>query len=152
MPIIDHIHITVADIRRAEKFYDELLPLFGFDLSLKERDSIPEHEYQIVEYHHEKLSIGIVSQRKEYANEIVSRRKAGALHHLAFHAVSKEEVDELFGRLKAIPAVIVRPPQYYPEYWKDYYALFFKDTEGIEYEVVNFARGSYFSNTKESFE
>jgi hypothetical protein len=29
-----------------EKFYDQLLPLFGFDLSLKEHDSSIEHEYQ----------------------------------------------------------------------------------------------------------
>lgn len=48
-PVIDHIHITVEDIERAERFYDKLLPLLGFDLSLKEQDSVPEHEYRIVE-------------------------------------------------------------------------------------------------------
>lgn len=45
-PVIDHIHITVEDIERAERFYDKLLPLLGFDLSLKEQDSVPEHEYR----------------------------------------------------------------------------------------------------------
>lgn len=49
-PKIDHIHVTVADIKRAEAFYDQLLPILGFDLSLKEHDTVPEHEYQIVEY------------------------------------------------------------------------------------------------------
>ena len=148
IPVIDHIHITVADMERAERFYDELLPLLGFDLFLKERDSVPEHEYQIIEYHNRNLSIGIVNQRKEYANEIVSRRKAGALHHLAFRAESKEEADELFAKIRMIPAVIVRPPQYYPEYCRDYYAFFFKDTEGIEYEIVHFARERYFQAHK----
>lgn len=51
MPIIDHIHITVEDLDRAERFYDKLLPLLGFDISLKEYDCVPEHEYRIVEYH-----------------------------------------------------------------------------------------------------
>lgn len=26
-PKIDHIHVTVADIKRAEAFYDQLLPI-----------------------------------------------------------------------------------------------------------------------------
>lgn len=33
-PKIDHIHITVEDPDRAERFYDRLLPLLGFSLSL----------------------------------------------------------------------------------------------------------------------
>jgi catechol 2,3-dioxygenase-like lactoylglutathione lyase family enzyme len=145
MPVIDHIHITVSDIDRAEKFYDRFLPLLGFDLSLKEYDDVSEYEYQIVEYHDRNFSFGIVNQRKEYANETVSRRRAGALHHLAFHVESKNKVDELFEKIAAISALIVHAPQYYPEYCKDYYAFFFKDTEGIEFEIVSFARHDYFT-------
>ena len=43
-----------------------------------------------------------------------------------------------------LPAQIIHSPQYYPEYCSDYYALFFKDSEGIEYEIVSFDRGHYF--------
>ena len=39
--------------------------------------------------------------------------------------------------LKNIGATIVTPPQEYPEYVPPgYYALFFKDVEGIKYEIV----------------
>lgn len=131
-PVIDHIHITVEDIERAERFYDKLLPLLGFDLSLKEQDSVPEHEYRIVEYHNHNFYIGLVNQRNAYKNEKLSRRKAGALHHLAFHADSPAEVDSLYSKIREIPAQIIHAPQYYPEYCPDYYALFFKDSEGIE--------------------
>ena len=31
-PIIDHIEITVKDMRVAVPFYDKLLPLLGFDI------------------------------------------------------------------------------------------------------------------------
>ena len=34
-PIIDHIEITVRDISVAVRFYDRLLPLLGFDLSIR---------------------------------------------------------------------------------------------------------------------
>lgn len=143
-PMIDHIHITVEDIERAEKFYDALLPLLGFDISLKEHDFVPEHEYRIVEYHHNRISIGLVSQREAFRKEKLSRRKAGALHHLAFHAKNPEEVDSLYMKIKEIGALIVHEPQYYPAYCPDYYAFFFKDSEGIAYEIVSFERARYF--------
>ena len=143
-PVLDHIHITVENLERAESFYDQLLPLLGFDLSLKEWDCVPEHEYKIVEYHHSSLSIGIVNQRSAYKNERPSRRKSGALHHIAFHADNPAEVDSLYLKIKGLPANIVHPPKFYPEYCPDYYAFFFKDSEGIEYEIVSFDRQKYF--------
>lgn len=143
-PLIDHIHITVEDPERAEAYYDRLLPLLGFDLSLKEHNFVPEHEYAIVEYHNRALSIGFVNRREEYRAEKVSRRRAGALHHLAFHADTPEEVDSLYRQVRDILTVIVRKPQYYPEYCAEYYAFFFKDSEGIEYEIVSFDRSKHF--------
>lgn len=147
-PLIDHIHITVENLGRAERYYDQLLPLLGFDPSLKEHDSEPEHEYHIVEYHSNALSIGLVNRRDAYKYEKVSRRRAGALHHLAFHAGSPEEVDALYLKIKEIPSVIVHGAKYYPEYCPDYYAFFFKDSEGIEYEIVHFNRAEYFPKQK----
>lgn len=142
--MIDHIHITVTDLARAEAFYDKLLPLLGFDLSLKEHDEVPSHEYRIVEYNHAILSIGLVSQRSVYENEKPSRRKGGALHHIAFRADSPEEVDALHEIIRNIPATIIHEPRYYPDYCKDYYAFFFKDSEGTEIEIVSFERDAYF--------
>lgn len=144
VPKIDHIHITVENLERAESFYDKLLPLLGFDISLKEHGSVPDHDYQIVEYHHHNFSLGIVNQRVQYAGEPVSRRKAGALHHLAFYADSKAEVDRLYREVKELPAGIIHPPHAYTDYCADYYAFFFKDSEGIEYEIVHFSREKYF--------
>ena len=34
-PVIDHIQITVRDLRAAEAFYDKLMPILGFDLGKK---------------------------------------------------------------------------------------------------------------------
>ena len=143
-PVIDHIHITVSDIDRAEKFYDKLMLILGFDLNNKEIDVVDEHEYKIIEYHSNNFSFGIVNCRSAYREEIINRRKPGSLHHLAFHVDSRSEVDDIYQQIKGIGVDIVHEPKMYPEYCNDYYALFFKDSEGIKYEIVNFSRKGCF--------
>ena len=136
-PTIDHIQITVKDMAVAEPFYDRFLPLLGFDLRDKGGGVIEEHEFQVAEYKHPRLIFAITSPRTAFSEEAINRRKPGALHHLAFKAESRAEVDRLHLELKAIGATIVSPPREYPEYTPPgYYALFFKDVEGIKYEIV----------------
>jgi catechol 2,3-dioxygenase-like lactoylglutathione lyase family enzyme len=136
-PIIDHIQITVKDMSIAVPFYDKLLPLLGFDLNRRSAATIEEHEFHVVEWQSERLCFAITSPRKAFAGDTINRRKPGALHHLAFRASSRAEVDRLHRELKEIGATIVSAPREYPEYVPPgYYALFFKDLEGIKYEIV----------------
>jgi catechol 2,3-dioxygenase-like lactoylglutathione lyase family enzyme len=136
-PIIDHIEITVRDINTAVPFYDKLLPLLGFDLRRRVAAAMEEHEKQVVTYEHPRLAFSITSPRGAFARDTIHRRKPGALHHLAFKATSRAEVDRMHSELKRIGATIVSPPREYPEYTPPgYYAVFFKDLEGIKYEIV----------------
>jgi catechol 2,3-dioxygenase-like lactoylglutathione lyase family enzyme len=136
-PIVDHIQITVRDMSVAVPFYDKLLPLLGFSTKNKTSAVIEAHDFHVVEYIHPRMAFAITSPRRAFQDEIVHRRKPGALHHLAFRAGSRAEIDRLHAELKAIGAVIVAPPCEYPEYTPSgYYALFFKDLEGIKYEIV----------------
>ena len=48
-PIIDHIQITVKDLKRAEAFYDQLMPILGYDINKKAKGSVPAHEFDVVE-------------------------------------------------------------------------------------------------------
>ena len=135
-PIIDHIQITVKDLGVAEIFYDKFLPILGFDLHRKTKGKVAAHEFEVIEYFHPLLIFGINSPREQFKDESIHRRKPGALHHLAFKAESVEEVDVISGKLKAIGANIVEGPQYFPQHGEKYYAVYFKDMEGIKYEVV----------------
>lgn len=136
-PVIDHIQITVKDMSIAIPFYERLLPLLGFDPQHKVGTIIEEHEFHVVEWKHPRLCFAITSPRSAIAHELINRRKPGSLHHLAFKASSRAEVDGLYQQILAIGAVIVNPPRDYPEYTPaGYYALFFKDLEGIKYEIV----------------
>ena len=135
-PIIDHIQITVKDMSIAEPFYDKFLPILGFDISRKVSAVIEEHDFYVVEYSHPLLAFAITSPRSAFVNDAIHRRKPGSLHHLAFKAESRNEVDRLYLKLKEIGAAIVSSPKIFPEYGADYYAVFFKDMEGIKYEIV----------------
>jgi catechol 2,3-dioxygenase-like lactoylglutathione lyase family enzyme len=135
-PIIDHIQITVGDLNRAEAFYDKLMPILGFDISLKKKGRVAQHEFDVVEYAHPLLLFGINSPREPFKNDTVHRRKPGALHHLAFKAQSQEEVNRVFELIKEAGALIIEEPKFFPQHGEKYYATFFKDTEGIKYEVV----------------
>jgi catechol 2,3-dioxygenase-like lactoylglutathione lyase family enzyme len=135
-PMIDHIQITVKDLKVAEHFYDKLMPILGFDLNRKSKGNVAAHEFEVVEYFHPLLTFGINSPRAAFKEDAIHRRKPGALHHLAFKAASRNEVDQLYLEIKETGARIVDPPKYYPQHGESYYALFFQDTEGIKYEIV----------------
>ncbi|MDL2219703.1 VOC family protein [Ruminococcaceae bacterium OttesenSCG-928-O06] len=143
-PAIDHIHITVQNLARAQAFYDAFLPALGFDIALKEQIDEAAHEYAAVEYHHKNLSIAIVAPRPALAQKAPHRRRPGALHHLAFRAQSPAEVDAACTAARAAGAKVLHPPRLWPEYCPDYYAFFCKDSEGNELEVVHFDRPRYF--------
>ena len=136
-PLIDHIEITVRDMATALLFYDRLLPLLGYDLANRTEAVFEKHEKRVVSYEHPRLGFAITSPLNVFASDPVNRRKPGALHHLAFRAESRADVDRLHVELQAIGATIVHAPREYPEYTPaGYYALFFKDLEGIKYEIV----------------
>ena len=136
-PVVDHIQITVRNMHVAMRFYDKLMPLLGFDPLRRTSAVIDEHEFHVVEYTHPLLSFAITSPRAAFKDEVIHRRKPGALHHLAFRAETRAEVDRLYAQLRDIGATIVSAPRQYPEYTPPgYYALYFKDLEGIKYEVV----------------
>lgn len=136
-PVIDHIQITVKDMNVAVPFYEKLMPLLGFDPAKKSSATLAEHEFHVVEWQHPQLCFAITSPRQAFVDNSINRRKPGALHHLAFRAATRVEVDKLHLQLKEIGAEIVSVPREYPEYVPPgYYALFFKDLEGIKYEIV----------------
>jgi len=135
-PNIDHIQVTVKDMQIAEPFYDKLMPILGFDIQNKVSAVIEEHDLYVVEYLHPAWDFGICSPRTVFKNEEIHRRKPGAIHHIAFKANSRDEVDRLYYEIKAIGANIVHAPRIFPEHGPNYYALFFKDLDGIKYEIV----------------
>jgi len=61
------------------------------------------------------------------------------LHHLAWRAESRADVDALHQRLLEIGATVLDAPADYPQYNKGrgYYAVFFTDPDGLKLEYVH---------------
>jgi predicted lactoylglutathione lyase len=55
---------------------------------------------------------------------------------VGLRANSRKEVDELYLRIKEIGANIIYTPRIFEEHGPYYDAMFFKDLEGIKYEIV----------------
>ena len=56
-PVIDHIQITVKDMKVALPFYDKLMPLLGFNLENRTNAVVQSHEFHVVEYVHPQIGV-----------------------------------------------------------------------------------------------
>lgn len=134
---VDHLQVTVKDIDLVEGFYDGFMEALGFDLSKKIKVYLEELDMNVIEYLDSSYDFGICSALSEYENETVHRRKPGAVHHIAFRAASRSEVDRIYQTVLTLGAEILDKPQIFPQHGPNYYALFFNDPDGIKYEIVN---------------
>lgn len=136
IPRIDHIQITVKNFAESEKYYDTFLPILGFDLSKKSKGRVEKHDFDVIEYVHENIVLGINSPREQFKDDEVHRRKPGSVHHIAFRAKDVEEVKLVAEQLKNSKINIVDGPKYFPQHGEKYFAVFFKDNNGIKFEVM----------------
>jgi catechol 2,3-dioxygenase-like lactoylglutathione lyase family enzyme len=82
-------------------------------------------------------SIGIKPARNHRAHN----RYGAGLHHLAWRAGSRADVDRLHALMREGGIAILDAPAQYPEYGVGYYAVFFADPDGLKFEFVHFLPG-----------
>ncbi|MEQ7226289.1 VOC family protein [Enterococcus avium] len=134
---VDHLQVTVKNIDTAEVFYDGLMEALVFDLNKKINVYLEDLDMNVIEYLDQSYDFGICSPLKEYQEETIHRRKPGAVHHIAFQAPSRNEVNRIYQKVLELGAEILDEPQIFPQHGPNYYALFFNDPDGIKYEIVN---------------
>ncbi len=129
---IHHIDLTVKDPWASAPFYDAVLGFMGYRRwSEDERGFDWEHATSP-----DRLpSVGIFKATGPNATRAHDRYSPG-LHHIAWIADSREEVDGLHRLLIEIGATVLDPPTHYPEYGKGYYAIMFADPDGLKLELV----------------
>lgn len=127
---IHHVDLTVKDPQASRGFYEAVLGFMGyrvvdvyphgFDMDLRDASGFF-------------TSIGII---KAKSAERVHDRYSPGLHHIAWNAASREDVDALYALLQEMRATILDPPADYPRYGDGYYAVFFADPDGLKLEYV----------------
>ena len=125
---VHHIDLSVRDPSAERPFWDAVLGFMGYKVS---------SEYDHGGYDFDQgirgrdfVSIGIRPTRTDRAHD----RYSAGMHHLAWNAASREDVDALHELLKRIGATVLDAPALYPEYSEGYYAVFFSDASGLKLE------------------
>ena len=72
--------------------------------------------------------------------ERVHDRYSPGLHHVAWRATSREDVDRPHTLLLGMGPTVLDPPADYPAYGESHYAVFFADPDGIKLEFVHLPR------------
>ncbi|MFZ0889717.1 MAG: VOC family protein [Candidatus Binataceae bacterium] len=125
---IDHVYLTVSDLRRSERFYDKLMRFLGFRKGTDPIDGEPH-----LHYYNRDVRITLRAARR---NRPSHDPYAAGLHHLCLRVEDRETVDAAARGLTEL-GIRVTQPLHYPQYAPDYYAFFFADPDGIRLEVVN---------------
>ncbi len=130
---IDHVVLTVREPQASFPLYDAVLRFLGyrlvgqddagFEWALEERDAAP--------------SVCLMQARDGSAARPHDRYAPG-LHHLAWAAASRDDVDRLHALLVEQRADVLDAPAEYPQYngGRGYYAVFFADLDGLKLEYV----------------
>ena len=131
---IDHLDLVVSDFDRSLAFYSELLRPLGY---VRQSEIVGERSEKVV-YIGREGGFGSVSLRavQSDAHEVPYDRYAIGIHHIAFSATGRAQVDERAEWLRAGGHTIESGPKEY-DYTPDYYAVFFYDPDGIKLEIVH---------------
>lgn len=123
---IDHLVIRVSDYKKSKAFYGQLFEFLGFEVSEEYTDAIGWTNGKT------RFWIGPADAKgrtnKHHDGNI-------GFHHYAFQLRSRKDVDALHAFLQELGATIVDPAG---EYYDDYYAVFFRDPDGLKLEGMKY--------------
>lgn len=125
---VHHIDLTVSDLGRSGPFYEAVLGFLGYRQGRKAETWIDWD----MDVPHCAPSVAIRLARTDRRHD----RYSCGLHHLAWVADSRDDVEHLHKLLIRIGATILDPPADYHQYREGYYAVFFADPDGLKLEFV----------------
>lgn len=128
---VHHIDLSVTDPRAARPFWDAVLGYMGFSVSTEYDHG--GYDFDLGERGGAFCSIGIRPSSGANAARVHDRYAPG-MHHLAWNAASREDVDALHALLVRTGATVLDAPAHYPQYSEGYYAVFFSDPDGMKLE------------------
>lgn len=125
--LIHHIEINVSDLDNSIDFWGWLLAELGYELFQEWESGL---SFRIRDTY-----IVFVQTEEKYMDIPYHRCRTG-LNHLAFHAKSKQQVDDVTKKLKEKNVHILYEDQHPFAGGEDHYAVFFEDPDRIKVELV----------------
>jgi len=119
---LDHLVIRVGDFERSRFFYTRLFAFLGFECIDDFNDTIGWRNGRTAFW---------ISAAENGARPGKTVTAAPGLHHCGLELRSRKDVDDLQSFLLELGAEIVDGAA---EYYDDYYAVYFKDPDGLKLE------------------
>jgi RimJ/RimL family protein N-acetyltransferase/catechol 2,3-dioxygenase-like lactoylglutathione lyase family enzyme len=125
--VLHHIEINVSDLQRSAEFWGWFLSLLGYE---------PYQEWEGGRsWRLGDTYLVFVQVEERYKHSPYHRRHVG-LNHLAFHAASRAQVDEITDLLRQRGVRILYEDRHPYAGGPSHYAVFFEDPDRIKVEVV----------------
>ena len=125
---IHHIEIYVSNLQRSIEFWNWLLVA---ELGYKKFQEWDER----ISYKLSNSYIVFVQTEKRFLDNTYHRKRTG-LNHIAFHAESREKIDDLTKKLREKKIKILYENQHPFAGGNESYAVYFEDPDRIKVEVV----------------
>lgn len=126
--MLGHLGINVPDLVQAKQYYDQVMPLLGFEEFVS---AVDEFAYRPADGKRGTyLFVYGATEASDY-----SRHRTG-LQHLAFMVPTRSAIHEVHRLVVELGSTIVHEPQAFPQYPPPYYATFWLDPFGFLLEAV----------------
>ncbi|WP_342598272.1 VOC family protein [Psychrobacillus sp. FSL H8-0483] len=125
--LIHHVEIYVSDLKRSIDFWGWFLEKVGYSI-FQEWES--GQSWKLGE------TYIVFVQAEERFLDIPYHRSRVGLNHIAFHADSRQQVDEITNSLQDKGVHILYTDKHPFAGGNDYYAVFFEDPDRIKVELV----------------
>lgn len=122
---LHHLELYVPDLERSLLFWAWLLPELGYEVFQEWDEGC---SWRLGDTY-------LAFVQAPAGSGTIDRRSAG-LNHLAFHAGSRQEVDDLTRRLRERDVRILYADRHPHAGGPDHYAVFCEDPDGLKVEVV----------------
>lgn len=123
---IDHLVIRVSNYEKSKAFYGRLFAFLGFEISDEYDDAIGWTNGKT------RFWIGPADAK---GRKHKHREGNVGFHHYAFELRNRKDVDALQEFLEKNDVTIIDPAG---EYYDDYYAVFFRDPDGLKLEGMKY--------------
>jgi len=134
--LVNHVDLTVKDPVASRPFYEAVLGHMGYRALEPHARGI---DFDLTTPEGVFASVGIMKASEDGAARPHDRYSPG-LHHIAWSAADRTDVDALYELLIGIGAEILDAPAEYPRYGNGYYAVFFADPDGLKLEYVHWPK------------
>jgi glyoxylase I family protein len=146
---LTHIDISIGYPEKSIPFYASFFEALGYrrrNLELPEwQGPSPSRATWGLRYPNgARFDVEVRPARPESRDRRYDRYEPGP-HHLAFHAESRELVENVHRAMLRVGAEVLDPPADYsgePGYDQGYYAVFFADPDGLKLEVAHVPRAN----------